>query len=438
MMLGYLLARAGVDTVVLEKHSDFLRDFRGDTVHPSTLRTMQELGLLQDFLQLPHQKLFRLDGDFGKQRIRLADLGGLPASYGFIAMMPQWDFLQFLAEKGRKYPKLQVLMNAKVSGLLQGGGRVLGARVETHDGPLEIRAPLTVGADGRHSTVRELAGLIRKDLGAPIDVLWFRVKCEEDKAEPVFAHVGEGRVVVTLDRGDYYQCAYVIAKGAAEQIKARGLPAFRDDIAATVPNLRAHVAELQNWDDVKLLTVTVDRLEQWSAPGVLCIGDAAHAMSPVGGVGINLAIQDAVATANLLTVPLRENRASNEDLAQVQARRALPTRVTQALQIQAHERVLAPALLGTDARAKAPLLLQLATRSESLRRLLGRIIGLGVRPEHVQHAERAPLARLRGLATAAVTLLGDCYLSKRAFAQATSGPPARCGTAGAKRLRQSP
>jgi 2-polyprenyl-6-methoxyphenol hydroxylase-like FAD-dependent oxidoreductase len=238
--------------------------------------------------------------------------------------------------------------------------------------------------------VRELAGLTRKDLGAPIDVLWFRVKCEPDETEHVFAHVGEGRVVVTLDRGDYYQCAYVIAKGAAEQIKARGLPAFQGDIAATVPNLRAHVAELQSWDDVKLLTVTVDRLERWSAPGVLCIGDAAHAMSPVGGVGINLAIQDAVATANLLTVPLRENRVSSEDLARVQVRRALPTRVTQALQIQAHERVLAPALLGTDARDKAPLLLQLATRSESLRRLLGRIIGLGVRAEHVQHGECAP------------------------------------------------
>jgi 2-polyprenyl-6-methoxyphenol hydroxylase-like FAD-dependent oxidoreductase len=388
MMLGYLLARAGVDTVVLEKHSDFLRDFRGDTVHPSTLRTMQELGLLQDFLQLPHQKLTRVDGDFGKQRIRLADLGGLPESYGFMAMMPQWDFLQFLAEKGRKYPTFKLLMNAKVSALLRDGWRVLGARVETHDGPLEIRALLTVGADGRHSTVRELAGLHRKDIGAPIDVLWFRVKCE-GKAEPVFPHVGEGRIVVTLDRGDYYQCAYVIAKGAAEQIKARGMAAFRDDVVATVPSLRAHIAELQSWDDVKLLRVTVDRLEQWSAPGVLCIGDAAHAMSPVGGVGINLAIQDAVATANLLTVPLRENRVSERALARVQARRALPTRVTQAIQVQAHERVLAPALLGTDPRAKAPLLLQLATHSESLRRLLGRVVGLGVRPEHVQHAERA-------------------------------------------------
>ncbi len=389
MMLGYLLARAGIDTIVLEKHSDFLRDFRGDTVHPSTLRTMQELGLLQDFLQLPHQKLTRVDGDFGKQRIRLADLGGLPESYGFIAMMPQWDFLQFLAEKGRKYPTFKLRMNAKVSALLRDGWRVLGARVETHDGPLEIRAPLTVGADGRHSTVRELAGLHRKDIGAPIDVLWFRVKCEPGKGEPVFPHVGEGRIVVTLDRGDYYQCAYVIAKGAAEQIKARGMAAFRDDVSATVPSLRAHIAELQSWDDVKLLTVTVDRLEQWSAPGVLCIGDAAHAMSPVGGVGINLAIQDAVATANLLTVPLRENRVSEQALARVQARRALPTRVTQAIQVQAHERVLAPALLGTDPRAKAPLLLQLATHSESLRRLFGRVVGLGVRPEHVQHAERA-------------------------------------------------
>jgi 2-polyprenyl-6-methoxyphenol hydroxylase-like FAD-dependent oxidoreductase len=388
MMLGYLLARAGVDTVVLEKHDDFLRDFRGDTVHPSTLRTMQELGLLEDFLKLPHQKLTRLDGDFGKQRVHLADLSGLPASYGFIAMMPQWDFLQFLAEKGRKYPHLKLLMGARVSALSRDGSRVLGTHVDTRDGPLEIRAPLTVGADGRHSTVRELAMLTRKDLGAPIDVLWFRVKCDPDKSDPVFAHVGEGRVVVTLDRGDYFQCAYVIAKGAAEQIKARGMPAFHADIAAIVPSLRQHIAELQSWDDVKLLTVTVDRLEHWSAPGVLCIGDAAHAMSPVGGVGINLAIQDAVASANLLTLPLRENRLKTEDLARVQARRALPTRVTQALQVQAHERVLGPALLGTDPKAKAPLLLQLTTHSQSLQRLLGRVVGLGVRPEHVEHAEQ--------------------------------------------------
>ena len=388
MMLGYLLARAGVATVVLEKHDDFLRDFRGDTVHPSTLRTMLELGLLEDFLRRPHQRLRHLDGQFGSERVRLGEFDGLPAEYGFIAMMPQWDFLQFLAEKSRKYPNLELLMGARVSGLLRDGVRVLGVRVETHEGPLEVRAPLTVGADGRHSTIRELAGLTRRDLGAPIDVLWFRVKSERNKLDPVFVHVGEGRILVTIDRGDYYQCAYVIAKGAAEEVKGRGMAAFHADITAIVPALGEHIAELQSWDDVKLLTVTVDRLEHWSAPGVLCIGDAAHAMSPVGGVGINLAIQDAVASANLLTLPLRENRLKTEDLARVQARRALPTRVTQALQVQAHERVLGPALLGTDPKAKAPLLLQLTTHSQSLQRLLGRVVGLGVRPEHVEHAEQ--------------------------------------------------
>ncbi|HWZ90082.1 MAG TPA: FAD-dependent oxidoreductase [Polyangiaceae bacterium] len=388
MMLGYLLARSGVAVVVLEKHADFLRDFRGDTVHPSTLRTMQELGLLDDFLRLPHQRLERLDGKFGTERIHLAELVGLPPSYAFIAMMPQWDFLQFLAEKGRKYPNLKLLMSAQVTELLRDGKQVLGARVETKDGPLEIRAPLTVGADGRHSTVRELARLPRRDLGAPIDVFWFRVKCAKDKLEPLFAYVGAGHFLVTLDRGDYYQCAYVIPKGAAEQIKARGLPAFRASISAIVPALGPQIAELQSWDDVKLLSVTVDRLEQWSAPGVLCIGDAAHAMSPVGGVGINLAIQDAVATANLLTVPLRDGTITAEDVARVQARRALPTRVTQALQIQAHERVLGPVFSDTAERLEAPLLFRLTSHSRSLRRLLGRIVGIGVRPEHVKHAEQ--------------------------------------------------
>ena len=387
MMLGYLLARAGIDVVVLEKHADFLRDFRGDTVHPSTLRTMLELGLLEDFSRLPHQRLERLDGRFGRERVRLAELTGLPPSYGFIALMPQWDFLQFIAKNGKKYPNFKLLMSAKVSGLLRDGWQVLGARVATHDGPLEIRAPLTVGADGRHSTVRELAGLTRRDLGSPIDALWFRVNCPRDKPEPVFAHIGEGHILVTFDRGDYYQCAFVIAKGAAEQVKARGLPAFQANIAAIVPALAEPISGLQSWDDVKLLTVTVDRLEQWSAAGVLCIGDAAHAMSPVGGVGINLAIQDAVATANLLTEPLRDKRLKTADLARVQARRALPTRVTQALQVQAHERVFGPALFDADPERKAPLLLRLATRSSSLRRLLGRIVGLGVRPEHVLHGE---------------------------------------------------
>ncbi|HEX3773691.1 MAG TPA: FAD-dependent oxidoreductase [Polyangiaceae bacterium] len=391
MMLGYLLARAGVEVVVLEKHDDFLRDFRGDTVHPSTLRTMQELGLLEDFLRLPHQRLERLDGHFGKNRVHLADFAGLPKSYGFVAFMPQWDFLKFIAEKAKRFPHFSVLMGANVTELLRDGPRVLGVRAESHDGPLEVRAPLTIAADGRHSTVRELSGLTLRDLGAPIDVLWFRVPCGKTKIEPVLAHVDAGRILVTLDRGDYYQCAYVIAKGEADAIKARGIAAFQADVRAIVPELDEQLGALHSFDDVKLLTVMVNRLEQWSAPGVLCIGDAAHAMSPVGGVGINLAIQDAVAASNLLAEPLRRNRVTEDDLRRVQARRALPTRVTQALQIQAHERVLGPALARSDHDFGAPLIFRLATRSSSLRRLLGRIIGVGVRSEHVRTAEAAPI-----------------------------------------------
>jgi 2-polyprenyl-6-methoxyphenol hydroxylase-like FAD-dependent oxidoreductase len=393
MMLGYLLARAGIDVVVLEKHGDFLRDFRGDTVHPSTLRTMQELGLLQDFLKLPHQRLAHLDGVFGSERVRIAELDGLPPSYGFIAFMPQWDFLQFLAEKADKYPNFRRLMSARVSGLVEEGARVLGARAIDAEGEFEIRAPLTVAADGRHSTVRELARLRSRDLGAPIDVLWFRIPTKGEKIEPVFAHVGQGHVLVTLDRGDYYQCAYVIAKGAAEDIKARGMARFQAEIARIVPAFARHLDELKSWDDVKLLTVTVDRLERWSAEGVLCIGDAAHAMSPVGGVGINLAIQDAVAAANLLSEPLRAGRLTPADLARVQARREFPTRLTQALQIQAHERLLAPALSQSAEALRPPLLFRLATSSHALRRLLGRVLGVGIRSEHVRSPELPPKAR---------------------------------------------
>ncbi len=390
MMLGYLLARAGVSVVVLEKHGDFLRDFRGDTVHPSTLRTMLELGLLEEFLRLPHQRLARIAGDFAGERVQLAEFDGLPEEYAFIALMPQWDFLQFLARQAKPYPKLSLLMNAKVTELVRHGDRVTGVRVETPEGKRVIRAALTVGADGRHSTVRAQTGFRRYDLGAPIDVLWFRLRAGPKKLEPVLAHVADGHVLVMLDRGDYYQCAYVIPKGQAEPVKARGMAAFHADIRAVVPAIGDELDELTSFDDVKLLTVTVDRLEQWSAPGVLCIGDAAHAMSPIGGVGINLAIQDAVATANLLWQPLRENRLTREDLEEVQARRAFPTIATQALQIQAHERLLSPALASSAERKfDAPLLFRVATRSSSVRRLFGRIIGIGVRSEHVKSPERA-------------------------------------------------
>ncbi|MDB6087401.1 MAG: hypothetical protein JWN85_185 [Gammaproteobacteria bacterium] len=386
MMLGFLLARAGVRTLVLEKHADFLRDFRGDTIHPSTLTVMDELGLLERFLRLPHQKLERLEGWFGDYKIKVADFDRLPARSPFIALMPQWDFLNFLAEEGRSLPELTVMTRAEVTGLLGTGGRVTGVRARTPDGPLEVNAVLTVGADGRRSTVREQAGLELEDIGAPIDVMWFRVGREASGLDRAFTHVVPGKILITLDRGDYWQCAYVIPKGAAESVKARGLPAFLEDVSRTSPALKPRLSDVKSWDDVQLLTVAIDRLKCWSAPGLLCIGDAAHAMSPVGGVGINLAIQDAVATANLLGEKLRLGRLTDADVQAVQQRRAWPAKMTQAFQVGAQNAILTPVLTGANHVLRPPLPLRLLTHAPWLRGLAARVIGLGFRPEHVQPA----------------------------------------------------
>ena len=389
MMLGTLLARTGVETVVLEKHADFLRDFRGDTVHPSTLRIMDELGLLDAFLQLPHQKLRRLSGLFGDHSVQLADFGGLPERYAFIALMPQWDFLNFLAAEGRRLPHLELMMRATVEALVEEGGRIAGVRGSGDEGDFEIRAPLTVGCDGRHSTVREAAGLPLEDIGAPIDVMWFRVPRDPSGVDDTLARVTPGRIVVTLDRGDYWQCAFVIAKGGADALRMRGIVAFRAEVAQAAPILAAHVGTIASWDDVKLLSVRIDRLKRWSKPGLLCIGDAAHAMSPVGGIGINLAIQDAVATANALAAKLRDGTLADADLDAVRRRRLFPTRATQALQVQMQARVLAPVISGTNADVKVPLPMQLLNALPPLQRVLARVIGLGVRPEHVVLARAA-------------------------------------------------
>ena len=306
MMLGFLLARAGVDVVVLEKHADFLRDFRGDTIHPSTLELMHELGLLDEFLKLPHQEVV------APRRSRSAPSAfrwwisrHLPTHCKFVALMPQWDFLDFLAEHGRRYPNFHLLMQTEATDLIEDGDRVTGLRARTPDGELEIRAALVVGCDGRHSTVRESAGLLVEDIGAPIDVLWFRLSRNDSDTEETGGHIEAGKMLVMLNRGDYWQCAYVIPKGGIEAVKREGLAAFRDRVAELSPFLTDRVGELKSFDDIKLLTVTIDRLRQWHRPGLLCIGDAAHAMSPVGGVGINLAVQDAVAAANILAEPLR-------------------------------------------------------------------------------------------------------------------------------------
>ncbi len=389
MILGFLLARAGVPVTVLEKHADFLRDFRGDTIHPSTLELMYELGLLDEFLKLPHSRVTRLSGQVGDTTIALADFSHLPTHCKFTALMPQWDFLDFLAAHGKKYPAFNLHMKTETTDLIEEGGRVVGVRAKAPDGEIEIRADLTVGCDGRHSTLRARAGFHVEDIGAPMDILWFRMSRREDDTGETFGHMEAGRMLVMINRTDYWQCAYVIPKGGIDNVKAKGLDAFRDGIAFMSPFLRNRLSEIKSWDDVKLLTVAVDRLSQWHRPGLLCIGDAAHAMSPIGGVGINLAIQDAVAAANILAKPLAEGRVTDALLAAVQRRRAMPTRVIQWLQVQIQNNVLNP-VLKSAARPKPPFAAKLLNWFPPLQRLPARIIGLGVRPEHV----RTPQAKL--------------------------------------------
>lgn len=386
MTLGFLLARAGVAVTVLEKHPDFLRDFRGDTIHPSTLELMHELGLLDEFLKLPHSRVERLSGQIGETTITLADFSHLPTHCKFIALMPQWDFLDFLAAHGKRYPGFDLRMRAEATDLIEEGGRILGLRARTPDGELDIRADLTVACDGRHSTLRALAGFRVDSLGAPMDILWFRISRRPDDTMETFGHMEAGMMLVMLNRNDYWQCAYVIPKGGIDKVKAKGLDAFRDSIAVMSPFLRGRLDEIKDWDDVKLLTVAVDRLPRWHKPGLLCIGDAAHAMSPVGGVGINLAIQDAVAAANILAAPLRQGRVTEALLAAVQQRRTTPMRVIQWLQIQIQNNVLSP-VLGTQERPKPPFAAKFLNWFPVLRRIPARLIGLGVRPEHIRTPE---------------------------------------------------
>jgi 2-polyprenyl-6-methoxyphenol hydroxylase-like FAD-dependent oxidoreductase len=387
MMLGFLMARAGLETLVIEKHADFLRDFRGDTVHPSTLQIMDELGLLDDFLKRPHQKLDKMVGQFGRQTVRIADLSGLKIKCPYIAFMPQWEFLDFLFEQGARFPNLKVLRSTEAVDLVREDETIVGVSAiadgaaEIRTG-LDIRADLTVGCDGRHSTIRQRANLPVENIGAPIDVLWFRIGKSAGRADDVFMHAEAGRILVTLDRDDYWQCAYVIPKGELDSVKARGLDQFRQDIAISAPALRDHVNDVKDWNDVKLLTVTIDRLTRWTRPGLLCIGDAAHAMSPVGGVGINLAIQDAVATANILAAQLSRGCPGEDQLDKVRQRRLFPTKFTQAMQVQMHNRIIFPALGQQD--FQPPLALRMIDKAPWLQGLVARLIGVGIRPEHVQ------------------------------------------------------
>jgi 2-polyprenyl-6-methoxyphenol hydroxylase-like FAD-dependent oxidoreductase len=385
MMLGYLLVRAGVDVVVLEKHADFLRDFRGDTIHPSTLELMHELGLLDEFLRLPHYKVERLGGQIGDARIIVADFTKLSSTCKFLVFIPQWDFLDFLADKARRYPGFHLMMKAEATGLIERDGIVTGVQATTESGPVEINATLVVGCDGRHSTIRALAGLRVEDLGAPMDVLWMRLTRRPGDDEDVFGSFEAGRIFVMINRGDYWQCAYIIPKGTADELMQRDIAEFRREILALSPWLGDRVNELQSWDDVKLLTVALDRLPRWYRPGLLCIGDAAHAMSPIGGVGINLAVQDAVAAANILAEPLRAGRATESHLLSIQARRMWPTRVTQALQRLIQNRVITRVLAG--ATPKPPVALKLLEWFPALRGIPARVIGIGVRPEHIHTKE---------------------------------------------------
>lgn len=387
MMLGFLLARAGVSVVVLEKHKDFLRDFRGDTVHPSTLELMHELGLLDEFLKLPHSSVHEVSLQIGDDRVVIGHFEHLPAHCKFIALMPQWNFLNFIAEHAKRYPGFDLRMCAEATDLILNEERVAGVRVRTPDGDIEIYADLTAGCDGRHSTLRERAGFKAENLNAPMDVMWFRISRKQSDPDDVVARVESGRMLVMLNRNDYWQCAFVIPKGTADEVKAAGLDKFRNSIAGVSSFRCDRLHEIDTWDKVKLLTVEVDRLACWYRRGLICIGDAAHAMSPIGGVGINLAVQDAVAAANVLAEPLRCRTLTVETLKQVQQRREFPTRVTQRLQIILQNNIIGPALKNKSKRPKAPLLMKIM-QWPLLRRIPGRLLAFGVRPEHIHAPAR--------------------------------------------------
>jgi 2-polyprenyl-6-methoxyphenol hydroxylase-like FAD-dependent oxidoreductase len=382
MMLGFLLARAGVDVIVLEKHADFLRDFRGDTIHPSTLELMYELGILDEFLRRPHQEVRQLAGQIGDDSLTLADFTHLPTHCRFLAFMPQWDFLDFIAQQANAFAGFHLKTQAEVTDLIEENNAIVGVCAQTCDGPQEIRAAFTVGADGRHSVLRERAGLKVLNIGAPMDVFWMRLSRKPSDPGQTFGRMDMGRVLVLIDRGDYWQLAFVIPKGTADEVRQRGLGALREEIGRLCPFVAGRVQELQDWKQISLLTVAVDRLQKWYRPGLLCIGDAAHAMSPIGGVGINLAIQDAVAAANILSVPLLAGSPTISDLRAVQNRRMFPTRATQAMQILIQNRVIRK-ILGAPRPVSLPWPLQLVNRWPWLQRIPARIIGVGFRPEHI-------------------------------------------------------
>lgn len=382
MMLGLLLARSGVDVVVLEKHKDFFRDFRGDTIHPSTLELMHELGLLEQLLHIPHSQIGWISGVIGGEAITIADFSHLPTQAKFIAMMPQWDFLNLLAAEAQKFPNFRLLMQCEATGLIEEDGVTRGVMAKTPEGEITLAAKLTVGCDGRNAVSRNAAHLPLIDHGVPIDVLWLRIARQRDDPENGFGYVNYGRLIVLISRNDYFQCAYLIAKGSFEQIQRDGIDAFRQSFARVVPFLADRVHEIDTWDKVKLLTVQVNRLTKWSSPGLLCIGDAAHAMSPVGGIGINIALQDAVATANILTEALLANEVTPHDLERVQRYREGAVRRTQNVQVFAHS--ILNRVLHSSGPIRLPLILRGLTSIPGFRHLAARFIGMGLQPEHIR------------------------------------------------------
>ena len=385
IVLGYLLARAGVEVAVLEKWPDFFRDFRGDTIHPSTMEVLHELGLLDKFLALPHNKTYTLSAQVGEEEVVLADFSRLRLRTPYVAFMPQWDFLNFIAGEGKQYPQFHLLMHTEATGLIEEGGAVVGVTATDPSGALEVRAPLTVGADGRHSTVREAVGFKGTNFGAPMDVLWFHLSRKESDPQKTFGSVEAGHLLIMIERGDYWQCGFVIPKGRFEEIKKEGIEHLRGYIARMEPFMSDRVGELGTWNDVKFLSVVVDRLDTWAKPGLLVVGDAAHAMSPIGGVGINLAVQDAVAAANILAPAFARGGPSLADLRSVRKRRMFAVRATQQLQLVLQNQLISRVLVARG-KTHVPAVFRLLRIFPALRKIPARIIGVGFRPEHISPA----------------------------------------------------
>ncbi len=386
IMLGYLLARDGIKVTVLEQHSDFFRDFRGDTVHPSTLEVMHELGLLDGLLRLPHQRVTSVTARIGDFDFEAANFQHMPTRCKFVALMPQWDFLNFLSDRAKRFDGFELRMQHEGTGLIRGGQRIVGVEAQSPGGHVRIEADLVVACDGRHSVMRQSAQLPVQEFGVPIDVLWFRISREPRDPDQVLGNINFGKALILINRGDYFQAGLIIRKGTFDQIKALGLGAFREDIARIAPYLGDRVGEIKAWDQIKLLTVQINRLRRWHRPGLLFIGDSAHAMSPAGGVGINLAIQDAVAAANVLTEPLRAGQVTESILDRVQKRREFPTRVTQFLQVNAHKAF--DVVFHTKGPIHAPWQLKIVNALPGRRWLMGYVVGVGVRPEHIARVER--------------------------------------------------